>query len=301
MAEKEETSDPNKDDDDLDALLDSALEDFEKLPSLSKCPVKEEQPKAGKDDKESGPKKSPQPQLQPSLENWGLSESDLAAAAEEFEKSMKTILGDDDELLRQWNEFAQKATNSNPDLSNGENESLPDNDEAFEAHLLKTMKDIAENAKEMSNAPDVDENFLKAMADMGVDGQAPDFNQGIFPMMQGMMMNLLSKDVLYPALDELRTKYPAWLEEKKSTLPSDVHENYSTQYKLVCEICSEYEKESDKDSDEIKKKRFDKLMGLMQKMQRFGQPPQELVGGGVQGAGKDSFGEHFGPDKCPMM
>lgn len=56
------------------------------------------------------------------------------------------------------------------------------------------------------NAPDVDENFLKAMADMGGDGQAPDFNQGIFPMMQGMMMNLLSKDVLYPALDELRTK-----------------------------------------------------------------------------------------------
>lgn len=56
------------------------------------------------------------------------------------------------------------------------------------------------------NAPDVDENFLKAMADMGGDGQAPDFNQGIFPMMQGMMMNLLSKDVLYPALDELRAK-----------------------------------------------------------------------------------------------
>jgi hypothetical protein len=56
------------------------------------------------------------------------------------------------------------------------------------------------------NTADVDENFLKAMADMGVDGQDPDFNQGVFPMMQGMMMNLLSKDVLYPALDELRTK-----------------------------------------------------------------------------------------------
>ena len=52
----------------------------------------------------------------------------------------------------------------------------------------------------------MDENFLKAMADMNVDGTAPDFNNGIFPMMQGMMMNLLSKDVLYPALDELRTK-----------------------------------------------------------------------------------------------
>lgn len=44
------------------------------------------------------------------------------------------------------------------------------------------------------------------MADMRVDGHDADFNEGIFPMMQGMMMNLLSKDVLYPALDELRTK-----------------------------------------------------------------------------------------------
>ena len=36
------------------------------------------------------------------------------------------------------------------DLPNGVNEPLPENVEAFEAHLLKTMKDIAENAKEMS-------------------------------------------------------------------------------------------------------------------------------------------------------
>jgi hypothetical protein len=35
------------------------------------------------------------------------------------------------------------------DLTNGRNEPLPENVEAFEAHLLKTMKDIAENAKEM--------------------------------------------------------------------------------------------------------------------------------------------------------
>lgn len=56
------------------------------------------------------------------------------------------------------------------------------------------------------------------------------------------------------------------MDEKKSTLPSDVHENYSKQYKLVCEICSEYDKENEKDTEEIKKKRFDKLMGLMQKV-----------------------------------
>lgn len=41
----------------------------------------------------------------------------------------------------------------------------------------------------------------------GIEGiQDEDLNQGMFPMMQGMMMNLLSKGVLYPALDELRVK-----------------------------------------------------------------------------------------------
>ena len=64
----------------------------------------------------------------------------------------------------------------------------------------------------------------------------------------------------------LSFKYPAWLDQNKSTLQSDVHENYSKQYKLVCEICSEYDKESETDPEELKKKRFDKLMELMQKV-----------------------------------
>ena len=48
---------------------------------------------------------------EPTLEDlMGLSESDIEAAAAEFEKSMKTILESDDELLKQWNEFAEKTT-----------------------------------------------------------------------------------------------------------------------------------------------------------------------------------------------
>ena len=36
------------------------------------------------------------------------------------------------------------------DGTNGGDMPLPENVEAFEAHLLKTMKDIAENANDMS-------------------------------------------------------------------------------------------------------------------------------------------------------
>ncbi|XP_046852351.1 peroxisomal biogenesis factor 19-like [Xenia sp. Carnegie-2017] len=287
MAEVESASEKNKDeDDDLDALLDSALEDFEKTP-----PSKET---AKKENNLDNCEKT----TDPLLEEWGLSESDIETAAAEFEKSMKSILGDDNELLREWNEFAGKATSSQ-ESEVYENGSLSENAEAFEAHILKTMKGIAENAESIpGNLLDDEDNFLKAMANMGVDGHGPDFNAGVFPMMQGMMMNLLSKDVLYPALNELKTKYPTWLREKKDSLSSDVHENYSKQYELVCEICMEYESEKEKDTEDVKKKRFDHLMVLMQKMQRYGQPPEELV---MQQGQEALFGGNSSGDKCPVM
>ena len=86
-----------------------ALDDFEKLPSSCKGPEKESEPSTAKD-LEPGPKDS----NDPSLDKWGLSEGDIEAAAAEFEKSMKTMLGQDEELLRQWNEFAEQAASSNP-------------------------------------------------------------------------------------------------------------------------------------------------------------------------------------------
>ena len=41
---------------------------------------------------------------------------------------------------------------------------------------------------------------------------------------------------------------------------------YERQLSLVSEVCSEYEAERSSDSNEIKKKRFEKLLGLMQKV-----------------------------------
>lgn len=38
------------------------------------------------------------------------------------------------------------------------------------------------------------------------------------------------------------------------------------------------ETENDSDSEEVKKQRFDKILALMQEMQNYGQPPEELVG-----------------------
>ena len=79
------------------------------MPSSCKTSAKESELDSAKD-----AKLAPQDSNEPSFDNWGLSESDIEATAAEFEKSMKMLLGQDDELLRQWNEFAEKAACPNP-------------------------------------------------------------------------------------------------------------------------------------------------------------------------------------------
>ena len=61
-------------------------------------------------------------------------------------------------------------------------------------------------------------------------------------------------------------QYPAWLEENRASLPSEEHDRYRKQYDLVCDVCSEYDAETSGDSDEVKKKRFEKLLSLMQQV-----------------------------------
>ena len=51
----------------------------------------------------------------------------------------------------------------------------------------------------------LNEDFFKAMSDMNLAGSS-DGELDFLPLMQGMMQNLLSKDVLYPALKDLKEK-----------------------------------------------------------------------------------------------
>lgn len=62
----------------------------------------------------------------------------------------------------------------------------------------------------------------------------------------------------------LSHQYPAWLEEKRSSLPEEELNRYKKQFSLVSNVCSEYENEKEDEPDDIKKKRFEKLLGLMQ-------------------------------------
>merc|ERR1719494_135847 len=101
--------------------------------------------------------------------------------------------------------------------------------------------------------------------------------------MEGMMENLLSKDLLYPSLKEIKEKYPQWFEENRSKISCDEFDKYKKQEAVVCKLCELFEGEKDSDSETVKKDRILKTVSLMEEMQTYGHPPSDMMESIVSG------------------
>ncbi len=72
-----------------------------------------------------------------------------------------------------------------------------------------------------------------------------------------VMQHLLSKEVLYQPMQEIRDKYPPWLEANRGQIDAEEFERYEQQYKCIVALCSAYETEPNN---------FPKLMELLQEV-----------------------------------
>lgn len=93
-------------------------------------------------------------------------------------------------------------------------------------------------------------------------------SQGMESIVETMMQQLLSKEVLQEPMKEIGERYPRWLEDHKANLAPEEYDRYSRQYDLILKLNEVYEHDSDN---------FTKIMELMQKMQECGQPPNDIV------------------------
>ncbi|KAG2452974.1 hypothetical protein HYH02_002311 [Chlamydomonas schloesseri] len=101
---------------------------------------------------------------------------------------------------------------------------------------------------------------------------------GVNMMVDFIMQHLLSKDVLYGPLKEIRDRYPPWLEAHAGKLPAEEYGRYVAQYEAVQRVCEHYEKAPGD---------YAKLMDLIQEMQTYGDPPGDIVEEMTGGAGRD--------------
>lgn len=118
-----------------------------------------------------------------------------------------------------------------------------------------------------------------------------------------LLKPFVSREMLYPPLAELRSRFPAWLERNKETLPATEHAQRVEQFECLKRVCELYERQKGPD---------DHVQEIVVLIERMGQAPKELVeeatasaaaaNGGTDGGDGSSAGAGGGlPKECSLM
>uniref|UniRef100_A0A8D0L617 Peroxisomal biogenesis factor 19 n=1 Tax=Sphenodon punctatus TaxID=8508 RepID=A0A8D0L617_SPHPU len=257
-----------------------ALDDFDKPKPASLPP-----PAAGAGDacsSEKSPNDTARDSLFSSQEKFfqDLFDSELASQATvEFEKAMKELAEEEPHLVEQFQKLSEAAGRVGSDTAS---------QQEFTSCLKETLSGLAKNADDLQNSNMSEEELAKAIEGLGLEEGNGEGN--ILPIMQSIMQNLLSKDVLYPSLKEITEKYPDWLHSHHDSLPEEQYEKYQEQHSIMGKICEQFEAEQATDSEAEQKARFEMILDLMQQLQDLGHPPKELAGESPPGLNFDLEG-----------
>ncbi|CAE6106606.1 unnamed protein product [Arabidopsis arenosa] len=209
--------------DDLDELLDSALDDFKDLNLTQRNGgVKKEE--SGKTETESLPS---------GVQGLGMGLPDMRS-----KKKGKQKIAKEDHVTEALDKLREQTRETVKGLESLSSKQQPTgSDDAMVEDWIKQFEDLAGS------------NDLESIVDT-------------------MMQQLLSKDILHEPMKEIGARYPKWLEEHESSLNKEEFERYSRQYELIKELNLVYENEPNNST---------KIMEIMQKMQECGQPPSDIV------------------------
>mmetsp|Transcript_1876 Transcript_1876/g.6320 ORF Transcript_1876/g.6320 Transcript_1876/m.6320 type:complete len:288 (+) Transcript_1876:16-879(+) len=149
----------------------------------------------------------------------------------------------------------------------------PEPEEGADRTIAKTMELLATESSSSNKSEGLDasrvesvgeEMMTNVIAEFEKFGQKEDFNQ----VVEDMMRQLLARDLMYEPAKLVCETFPAWLAMHKETLTEDSYIKYGTQYQYFQRIVAVYEREPDN---------FPRLMELFQDLQKYGQPPAEII------------------------
>ncbi|XP_021615022.1 peroxisome biogenesis protein 19-1 isoform X2 [Manihot esculenta] len=213
--------------DDLDELLDSALDDFHGLNLATSS-----QSGGGDGNKESK-QQEPSPSFPMGVQGLGMGLPDLKIKKKGKQKVIK------------------------------------------ESHVAEALDQLREQTREavkglesITGPKPVDLNKDAMMEDWVKQFEELAGSQDMESIVETMMQQLLSKEILHEPMKEIGERYPKWLEEHKASLTTEEYERYTHQYELINRLNEVYENEPNN---------FTKIVDLMQKMQECGQPPNDIV------------------------
>ena len=262
----------------LDAILDQALDDFEEMELADKAD-KLAKEKEGRESNESNTNndhvtesEEEKVKAMEHMQNL-ISELNNPNYGETLQTTLKSLSQTkeggaqvDDFFKGLENDFQM---NHQPSfLPNG-----PDDVEGIQGadrEVAATLQKLAQQSKDMQgmHAGKMEDVGETMMEDMMNQFQALGDKEDYHEVVDGVMRQLLSKDLMYEPMQQICEKYPEWLALHKKNLREKEYENYGKQYQVFQKLLAVYDTEPDN---------FPRLMELMFDMQQYGQPPADII------------------------
>ncbi|EDW39874.1 GL16215 [Drosophila persimilis] len=178
-----------------------------------------------------------------------------------------------------------------PDTPSGDIPPLPQDPDQImsgfkkmaEAAALTLSGENSATDEDVSKYSDSISQALKGLQE-GTDNLAAPASENDIASMFGflksgwcMMQSLLSAEILLPSIKELLEKYPKYLEENDAKLSAEDKERYQKQMELYKVIEGHLQSEKPDDSATVKREKFRVVLDDMRKLQDYGQPPAEIL------------------------
>ena len=173
---------------------------------------------------------------------------------------------------------SKSSTSKNGNSSNKEaNDTTEPNVNESINRLLDGINQASSSTPQPSNNPTIPSNMdpsqLEQLSEQMMGSLMNDFeklgnSKDSNDVVDGVMKQLLDKELMYTPMKEVCSRYPKWLATNKERLSEEEYQKYGTQYQYFQRIVRLYETEPGN---------FDRLMELMQDIQEYGQPPVEII------------------------
>eukprot|EP01032_Pedospumella_encystans_P020702 gene20702-23512_t len=254
---------------DLDDLLDQALDDFAEQELNDKLEKAEREGKEAEEQlhiqSERERNRAHMDQLMGSLDDpkYGKTLQSTLQSLSATSEGVGSVDALFDQLAKQF-ETNHKSTHMPSDPDNAAEIDTADREVVATLQMLSSAQQGMEGF-EAGKMEEAGETMMEEMmAQFESLGEKEDYNEVI----DGVMRQLLSKDLMYEPAKQICDKFPEWLAIHKKNMNGAEYDNYGKQYQTFQKIIAVYDTEPDN---------FPRLMELMFDMQKYGQPPADII------------------------
>ncbi|OSX62316.1 hypothetical protein POSPLADRAFT_1181435 [Postia placenta MAD-698-R-SB12] len=158
----------------------------------------------------------------------------------------------------------------------------------FQTTIKKALDKLKESDANLQ--ADSPESFEAMMAKLAEGSHGGESDEEAAKLIEGIMSQLMTKEILYEPLKELHAKFPGYLKDHAATISADDKKSYDAQYAVLEKIIATFDDPAYSDSSTNN----DEIVTLMTEMQSHGSPPAALMGPLPPGL-------DFGPDGIPQL